>query len=159
MITWREITIKYKQSVMGLLWAVLMPIVIVGAGVVVRVGLAFLSGRPLALADVAAVSRQGGAVGVLRLRHPVRDQQPDREREPGHEDLHAARDLPARRPSCPSSSTSAWPASRSLILLAFAGVGVSVQLLWVPAARRAVTGAGRPAWASCSRPRASSSAT
>jgi ABC-type polysaccharide/polyol phosphate export permease len=55
MLTWREIRIKYKQSVMGMLWAVLMPVVIVAAGVVVRVGFSMLSGRPLVLADVGPV--------------------------------------------------------------------------------------------------------
>ena len=29
MLAWREIKVKYKQSVMGMLWAVLMPSVIV----------------------------------------------------------------------------------------------------------------------------------
>src|SRR4051812_10725463 len=56
MMTWREIRIKYKQSVMGMLWAVLMPTVIVLAGVVVRYGFQLLSGKPLALEDVASVS-------------------------------------------------------------------------------------------------------
>jgi len=56
MITWREIRIKYKQSVMGMLWAVLMPAVIVSAGVVVRIGFSMVSGRSLAVADVASVA-------------------------------------------------------------------------------------------------------
>ena len=30
-LAWREIRVKYKQSVMGMLWAVLMPSVIVCA--------------------------------------------------------------------------------------------------------------------------------
>jgi ABC-type polysaccharide/polyol phosphate export permease len=55
MLTWREIRIKYKQSVMGMLWAVLMPALIVSAGVVVRVGFSMLSGKPLETADVASV--------------------------------------------------------------------------------------------------------
>src|SRR2546426_49745 len=54
--TCRDITIKYKQSVMGFLWAILMPLVIVGAGVLVRAGVASVSGRPLLLGDVAAVA-------------------------------------------------------------------------------------------------------
>ena len=29
MITWRELRIRYKQSVIGILWAVLVPLVIV----------------------------------------------------------------------------------------------------------------------------------
>ncbi len=55
MLTWREIRIKYKQSVMGMMWAILMPIVIVAAGIVVRAGFSMLSGRPLVADDVASV--------------------------------------------------------------------------------------------------------
>jgi len=55
-LTWREIRIKYKQSVMGMLWAILMPAVIVSAGVVVRIGFSMLSGRPLETGDLASVS-------------------------------------------------------------------------------------------------------
>jgi len=56
MVTWREISIKYKQSVMGMMWAVLMPTVIVSAGVVVRYGYSVVSHTPLAVADVASIS-------------------------------------------------------------------------------------------------------
>ena len=55
MLTWREIRIKYKQSVMGMMWAILMPIVIVAAGIVVRAGFSMLSGHPLEAGDVASV--------------------------------------------------------------------------------------------------------
>ncbi len=60
MITWREIRIRYKQSVMGLLWAVLMPIIITGAGVMVRVVASKVSGRPVTGADI-------GGIGVKAL--------------------------------------------------------------------------------------------
>jgi lipopolysaccharide transport system permease protein len=56
MITWREIKLKYKQSVMGMLWAVLMPIVIVCAGFMVRYAIATVSQTPLALSDVTSVA-------------------------------------------------------------------------------------------------------
>ena len=55
-LTWREIRIKYKQSLMGMLWAILMPAVIVSAGIVVRLGFSMLSGRALETSDVASVS-------------------------------------------------------------------------------------------------------
>lgn len=55
-IAWREIKIKYKQSVLGLLWAVLMPMIIVSAGVLVRYAFSILSGKPLVFSDIAAVS-------------------------------------------------------------------------------------------------------
>ncbi len=32
MLTWRDIRVRYKQSVMGFFWAILMPAVVVGAG-------------------------------------------------------------------------------------------------------------------------------
>jgi lipopolysaccharide transport system permease protein len=56
MITWREIKMKYKQSVMGMLWAVLMPLVIVCAGLIVRFAFARVSGTPLALSDLTSVA-------------------------------------------------------------------------------------------------------
>jgi ABC-type polysaccharide/polyol phosphate export permease len=60
MITWREIRIRYKQSVMGLLWAVLMPIIITGAGVLVRVVASRVSRQPITAADI-------GGIGVKAL--------------------------------------------------------------------------------------------
>jgi ABC-type polysaccharide/polyol phosphate export permease len=56
MITWREVKIKYKQSVMGFLWAILMPIVIVSAGLVIRFAFAHLSGDTLDRDDVILVT-------------------------------------------------------------------------------------------------------
>ena len=55
-IAWREIKVKYKQSVMGMLWAVLMPIVIVCSGFIVRFALASVSGKPVELADLTSVA-------------------------------------------------------------------------------------------------------
>lgn len=56
MMTLRELKVKYKQSVMGMLWAVLMPLVIVCAGLIVRYAFAIVSGTPLALLDLAPVA-------------------------------------------------------------------------------------------------------
>lgn len=55
-LTWRDIQVKYKQSIMGLLWAVLMPMIIVGAGMVVRVGMSKLSGTPLPSDNLASLA-------------------------------------------------------------------------------------------------------
>jgi lipopolysaccharide transport system permease protein len=55
-ITYRDIRIRYKQSIMGFLWAILMPVLIVGAGVVIRYAYAVASGRPLQTADIASVA-------------------------------------------------------------------------------------------------------
>lgn len=55
LLSWREIKIRYKQSVMGLAWAILMPAVIVGAGILVRIGAAQLTGGTVSIDDVASV--------------------------------------------------------------------------------------------------------
>lgn len=55
-LAWREIKVKYKQSVMGFLWAILMPALIVGAGVIVKFAFATLSGKPLDHKDVVSVA-------------------------------------------------------------------------------------------------------
>ncbi len=45
MLTWRDIKIRYKQSVMGFFWAVFMPMIIVAAGVIVKKAFSILSGK------------------------------------------------------------------------------------------------------------------
>src|SRR5208282_2270770 len=56
MIAYRDIKVRYKQSIMGFLWAILMPVLIVGAGVVVRYAYATASGKPLQTGDIASVA-------------------------------------------------------------------------------------------------------
>ena len=55
-LAYRDIKVRYKQSVMGFLWAILMPILIVMAGVVVRYAYALASGKPLETADIVSVA-------------------------------------------------------------------------------------------------------
>src|SRR3990167_6846920 len=59
-LTGRDIKLRYKQAVMGFAWAVFMPILVVLAGLVVRLAMAYVSGRPLSGAGMA-----GGAVKAL----------------------------------------------------------------------------------------------
>jgi lipopolysaccharide transport system permease protein len=56
MLVWREIKVKYKQSVMGFLWAILMPALIVSAGVIVKYAYASLAGKSLQTNDVISVA-------------------------------------------------------------------------------------------------------
>jgi lipopolysaccharide transport system permease protein len=55
LFTWREIRVRYKQSVMGLLWAIFMPALIVASGALVRVVASKWSGRPLTAQDIGSV--------------------------------------------------------------------------------------------------------
>jgi len=52
----RDIKVRYKQSVMGFLWAIIMPVLIVMAGVVIRYAYALASGKPLQTADIVSVA-------------------------------------------------------------------------------------------------------
>lgn len=56
MITYRDIKVRYKQSIMGFFWAILMPILIVMSGVVVRYAYAMVAHAPLKTADIAGVA-------------------------------------------------------------------------------------------------------
>ena len=52
----RDLTVRYAQAVMGFAWALLMPVLIVGAGLVFRVVLSTLSGGPLGGTDIASLA-------------------------------------------------------------------------------------------------------
>jgi lipopolysaccharide transport system permease protein len=59
MIAWREIKIRYKQSVMGFMWAILLPSVVVAAGVIVRYGMSTLSGKSISGQEIAGITVKG----------------------------------------------------------------------------------------------------
>lgn len=52
-LTLRDIRIRYKQAVMGFGWAVLMPVLIVVSGLLVRLAVSVVSGKPV---DTGAIS-------------------------------------------------------------------------------------------------------
>src|SRR5690242_6527534 len=54
-LTSREITIRYKESLMGFFWALFMPMLVVLAGVIVRIGTSRLTGAPLGAHTLAAI--------------------------------------------------------------------------------------------------------
>src|ERR1700722_14497269 len=56
MLTWRDLKARYKQSVMGFFWAILMPLLIVGAGVVVRIAFSMSSGNRLNFTDLSSIA-------------------------------------------------------------------------------------------------------
>ena len=56
MMVWRDIRVKYKQSVMGFMWSIFMPMFVVCAGVLVRYAMATVSGKPMELSQLTMVS-------------------------------------------------------------------------------------------------------
>ncbi|PYP92408.1 MAG: hypothetical protein DMG65_04200 [Candidatus Angelobacter sp. Gp1-AA117] len=71
MLTWKEIKVRYKQSVMGFLWAIFMPVLIVSAGIMMKASFSFTTGRHINMQDVISVSVKGVAwaffVGAVRF--------------------------------------------------------------------------------------------
>ena len=54
--TRRNIQMKYKQTSMGVLWAIFMPIIIIFSGVIVRKAMAVLAGAPLTSQEISSVA-------------------------------------------------------------------------------------------------------
>ena len=56
MLAWRDIKIRYKQTAMGFLWAVFMPALVVGAGLLVKKGMSIFSGKPMEFSELLSVT-------------------------------------------------------------------------------------------------------
>lgn len=56
MIVYRDIKVRYKQSIMGFLWAILMPVLVVMSGVIVRYAYALAGHQPLQTDDLVSVA-------------------------------------------------------------------------------------------------------
>ena len=131
MITWREIRIRYKQSVMGLLWAVLMPVIITCAGVVVRVAASRVSGRPISGADIGGIGVKAlpWAFFVSALRFGTASLT-------GNSSLVTKIKFPRLIFPLSSVLTSLFDMAIAIpvliVFLPFAGVRPSLSILWVP---------------------------
>ena len=127
----REIKVKYKQSVMGMLWAVLMPIVIVCSGFIVRFALASVSGKPVVMTDLTAVAVKAApwAFFVSALRFGTNSL---------INSSHLVTKIYLPRLIFPLAAVLsqlldfAIAAAAVSLFLVIAQAGVSVQLLWLP---------------------------
>ncbi len=54
--TKRNVMMKYKQTIMGFLWAIFMPTIIVLSGIVVKIAMSKLSGKPFEFSELASVT-------------------------------------------------------------------------------------------------------
>jgi ABC-type polysaccharide/polyol phosphate export permease len=52
----RNIKIRYKQTIMGFLWAIFIPLVIVISGIIVKKAISILSGKPLEFVQIVSMS-------------------------------------------------------------------------------------------------------
>jgi lipopolysaccharide transport system permease protein len=58
-LTLRDIRVRYKQAAMGIAWALLAPLLLVAAGVVMRVALLHMVGKPVTMLAVAGIVIKG----------------------------------------------------------------------------------------------------
>src|SRR5271163_1061568 len=131
MIAYRDIKVRYKQSIMGFLWAILMPILIVMSGIVVRYAYALVGHAPLKTTDIAdvAVKSVPWAFIVSSIRFSLNSLT-------GNRDLVVKIYFP--KEIFPMAAVLACffdfvVASTALIIfLALTKIGVSIYLLWVP---------------------------
>ena len=131
MLSRRDITVKYKQSIMGFLWAILMPLLITSAGVVVKIAMAQMSGKAVVFTDVLPVAIKAApwAFFVASLRFSTQSLS-------GNYVLVTKIAFP--RAVFPLSSVAsqlfdfAIASLVILLLVLFAPVAATVQLLWVP---------------------------
>jgi ABC-type polysaccharide/polyol phosphate export permease len=56
MLVLRDIRIRYKQAAMGFLWAIFMPVMAIGSGVLVQKAIATVSGRPVDTSGIFSIS-------------------------------------------------------------------------------------------------------
>ncbi len=131
MLTLRDIKVRYKQSVMGLAWAILMPILILGSGLIVMLAFSTVSGKPINKLDVLslAVKSVPWAFFVGAIRFATGSLIMNKE---------LVTKIYFRREILPLASVLAnlfdfSVAGAVLTLVLFATrIGVSANLLWVP---------------------------
>lgn len=129
--TARNIQMKYKQTMMGFLWALFMPCIIALSGMVIKIIMANLSGHEVSSQDIASVSVKALAwaffVGALKF---------------SVNSLVANMDLVKKiyfpREIFPFSYTLgqlfdlAVSSVAFAVILSFMNVGISIHILWVP---------------------------
>jgi lipopolysaccharide transport system permease protein len=131
MLTRRDIRIRYKQSVMGFLWAIFMPMVIVGAGILVKKAISMLSGNPMELSQLASVSVKaipwaffmgsvrfaaGSLIGNINLVTKI----------------YFPREVLPISATLANLLDFAVASILLAVILLFAKIGISVYLLWIP---------------------------
>ena len=131
MLTWRDITIRYKQSIMGFLWAVLMPVLVVGSGLIVMVAFSVMSGKAINKSDVLAIAVKSvpWAFVVSAIRFATNSLTATKELVTN---IYFPREILPIASVLASLFDFAIATGVLSIILCIARVGFSVYTLWVP---------------------------
>lgn len=131
MLTWRDIKARYKQSIMGFFWAILMPLLIVGAGVLVRVAFSITSGHRINFADLSGIALKSLPwaffVGAIKFGTNSMVSNTNLVTK-----IYFPREVFPVAAVLASLFDASIASSVIICLLVLARVGVSVLLLWVP---------------------------
>lgn len=131
MLTLRDIRIRYKQAVMGFLWAIFMPIVAVAAGILIKQAMAVVSGHAVDVVGIVSIS-----VKVLPWTFFISSIRFAVQSLVGNSNLITKIYFP--RAVLPLAAMAAClfdlliSVGVLVIILTVVKLGVSVQLLWVP---------------------------
>jgi len=131
MLTWRDIKIRYKQSVMGFLWAILMPVLVVGAGVVVMIAFSRVSGHGIDKSAVfsVAVKSVSWAFFAAGVRFATNSLIMNKELVTK---IYFPREILPLASVLASLVDFAVAMAVLLIVLCIAKIGVTIYLLWLP---------------------------
>lgn len=131
MLTRRDIKIRYKQSLMGFAWAILMPVLVVGSGLIVMIAFATLSGKPINKIDVLSVAVKSvpWAFFVSAVRFATNSLIQNKELVTK---IYFPREILPLASVLANLFDFLIAAVVLIVVLAFSRIGVSVYLLWVP---------------------------
>jgi lipopolysaccharide transport system permease protein len=130
-VTLRDIRIRYKQAVMGFGWALLMPALVVMAGLLIKIAMATFAGREVHSSDIASVTVKAipwsffvGAIGFAAASLLANIQLVTK--------VYLPREVfPVAATIAQAFDTLIGAAAAAVVLL-FMGVSFSWTLLWVP---------------------------
>ncbi|MFZ3211704.1 MAG: ABC transporter permease [Terriglobales bacterium] len=131
MLVWRDIKIRYKQSIMGFFWAILMPVLIIGSGMIVMVVFSTISGHPINKSDVLGVAAKAvpWAFFVAAIRFATNSLVGNKELVTK---IYFPRAIMPIAAVLASFFDFAVAESVLAIVLILSRVGVSVQIFWLP---------------------------
>jgi ABC-type polysaccharide/polyol phosphate export permease len=131
MLTLRDIKIRYKQAVMGFLWALFMPIIAILAGVLVKAAISFITKKPIELTSIVSL-----AIKVLPWTFFVSAIKFSVNSLIGNRELITKIYFP--REVFPFASILAClfdfliAAISLCVILVFVHIGISIYILWLP---------------------------
>jgi lipopolysaccharide transport system permease protein len=131
MLTWRDVKIRYKQSIMGFAWAVLMPVLIIGSGLIVMVAFSTMSGKMINKLDILSVAVKSvpWAFVVAAVRFATNSLVMNKELVTK---IYFPREILPLASVLANLIDFLVAAVVLTILLTVFRVGISIQLLWVP---------------------------